>query len=209
MGGYPIRHIPRRDAMPAVATCFIVIAISLLDAGASVPLTATGTLRWKKHAHYMGESMSYIRRAECTVLPHSLTSPTSKILGGLAGCARRRALARRTTRVSIQAGHHPLMRMNRPSWAVWMSGPYLISCCARPCVPAPRSRCACKCRAQGLAGARDIRYVGEGADGAIACVLTFEGELDDAQRTRLADIAERTPVTLTLKRGLAITTTLG
>jgi len=76
-------------------------------------------------------------------------------------------------------------------------------------VPAPRSRCACKCRAQGLAGARDIRYVGEGADGAIACVLTFEGELDDAERTRLADIAERTPVTLTLKRGLAITTTLG
>ena len=150
--------------------------------GASVPLTATGTLRWKKHAHYMGESMSYIRRAECTVLPRSLTSPTSKILGGLAGCARRRALARRTTRVSIQAGHHPLMRMNRPSWAVWMSGPYPISCCARPCVPAPRSRCACKCRAQGLAGARDIRYVGEGADGAIACVLTFEGELDDAQR---------------------------
>ena len=55
----------------------------------------------------------------------------------------------------------------------------------------------------------DIRYIGEGADGAIARVLTLEGELDDAQRARLADIAERTPVTLTLKRGLAITTTLG
>jgi putative redox protein len=39
-------------------------------------------------------------------------------------------------------------------------------------------------------------------------VLRFEGELDEGSRARLADIAERTPVTLTLKQGLAITTTL-
>lgn len=32
--------------------------------------------------------------------------------------------------------------------------------------------------------------------------------LDDEQRARMADIAERTPVTLTLKAGLPITTTL-
>jgi putative redox protein len=38
--------------------------------------------------------------------------------------------------------------------------------------------------------------------------LTFEGELDEEQRARLADVAERTPVTLTLKQGLPITTTL-
>jgi putative redox protein len=44
--------------------------------------------------------------------------------------------------------------------------------------------------------------------GAIARVVKFEGELDEAQRARLADIAERTPVTLTLKQGLAITTTM-
>jgi putative redox protein len=44
--------------------------------------------------------------------------------------------------------------------------------------------------------------------GAIARVLSFAGELDAAQRARLADIAERTPVTLTLKQGLAITTTI-
>lgn len=37
--------------------------------------------------------------------------------------------------------------------------------------------------------------------------LTIAG-LDDAQKARLADIAERTPVTLTLKGGLPITTTL-
>jgi putative redox protein len=38
--------------------------------------------------------------------------------------------------------------------------------------------------------------------------IRLEGDLDSAQRTRLADIAERTPVTLTLKQGVRITTTL-
>jgi putative redox protein len=37
--------------------------------------------------------------------------------------------------------------------------------------------------------------------------LQFDGELEDAQRARLAEIAERTPVTLTLKQGVTITTT--
>jgi putative redox protein len=46
------------------------------------------------------------------------------------------------------------------------------------------------------------------SEGAIARALTFEGDLDDQQRARLADVAERTPVTLTLKQGLQITTTL-
>lgn len=54
-----------------------------------------------------------------------------------------------------------------------------------------------------------VRFKREGKGGAIARVLSFEGELDDEQRARLADIAERTPVTLTLKQGLVITTTLG
>lgn len=39
-------------------------------------------------------------------------------------------------------------------------------------------------------------------------VLRLEGNLSDEQRARFADIAERTPVTLTLKRGLPILTTL-
>jgi putative redox protein len=39
-------------------------------------------------------------------------------------------------------------------------------------------------------------------------VLKCDGELDDQQRARLADIAERTPVTLTLNQGLAIKTSL-
>lgn len=38
--------------------------------------------------------------------------------------------------------------------------------------------------------------------------LHLKGDLDDEQRARLADIAERTPVTLTLKGGADISTTL-
>jgi putative redox protein len=38
--------------------------------------------------------------------------------------------------------------------------------------------------------------------------LRLTGDLDQAQRARLADVAERTPVTLTLKQGAAITTIL-
>jgi putative redox protein len=38
--------------------------------------------------------------------------------------------------------------------------------------------------------------------------VTLEGALDDAQRARLADIAERTPVTLVVKRGTPVHTTL-
>ena len=53
-----------------------------------------------------------------------------------------------------------------------------------------------------------MRFSGTGKEGAIARVLTFDGDLSEEQRARLADIAERTPVTLTLKNGVAITATL-
>ncbi len=53
-----------------------------------------------------------------------------------------------------------------------------------------------------------MHFKQEGKAGAIARVLSIEGDLDNEQRARLADIAERTPVTLTLKQGVAITTTL-
>ncbi len=39
-------------------------------------------------------------------------------------------------------------------------------------------------------------------------MLKLEGSLSDEQRQRMAEIAERTPVTLTLKKGLPIVTTL-
>jgi putative redox protein len=54
----------------------------------------------------------------------------------------------------------------------------------------------------------DVHFKKAGHEETIDRVLKFDGELDDQQRARLADIAERTPVTLTLKQGLAIKTSL-
>ncbi len=55
----------------------------------------------------------------------------------------------------------------------------------------------------------DLHFVRDGDKQHIDRVLRFDGALDDAQKARLADIAERTPVTLTLKGGLPINTRLG
>lgn len=52
-----------------------------------------------------------------------------------------------------------------------------------------------------------LRLTGGKDDRRIERVLTIEG-LDADQRARLADVAERTPVTLTMKGGIAIDTRL-
>ena len=54
----------------------------------------------------------------------------------------------------------------------------------------------------------DVYLELHGQNRAVTRKLRLEGDLDQAQRARLADIAERTPVTLTLKQGVMITTTL-
>jgi putative redox protein len=54
----------------------------------------------------------------------------------------------------------------------------------------------------------DVHFVREGDKHHIDRVLTIEGGVDAEQKKRMADIAERTPVTLTLKGGLEIRTTL-
>jgi len=54
----------------------------------------------------------------------------------------------------------------------------------------------------------DVDLVRDERETAMTRLVTVEGDLDSRQRARLADIAERTPVTLTLKRGARITTTL-
>jgi putative redox protein len=52
----------------------------------------------------------------------------------------------------------------------------------------------------------DVDLVQNERETAITRLVTLEGDLDSQQRARLADIVERTPVTLTLKRGARITT---
>jgi putative redox protein len=54
----------------------------------------------------------------------------------------------------------------------------------------------------------DVHFVREGDRQHIDRVLTIEGGVDAEQKKRMADIAERTPVTLTLKGGLEIRTKL-
>jgi len=54
----------------------------------------------------------------------------------------------------------------------------------------------------------DIHFGRDGENEIINRVLHIEGRLDETQRSRMADIAERTPVTLTLKNGLEIRTRL-
>ncbi|MGH9550663.1 MAG: OsmC family protein [Terriglobales bacterium] len=54
----------------------------------------------------------------------------------------------------------------------------------------------------------DVQYMRDGESERIERKLKLDGDLTEEQRKRMADIAERTPVTLTLKRGLPITTEL-
>ena len=54
----------------------------------------------------------------------------------------------------------------------------------------------------------ELRFFHQGDASRIERIITLEGDLTDEQRARLADIAERTPVTLTLKSGMTIHTEL-
>ena len=53
-----------------------------------------------------------------------------------------------------------------------------------------------------------MRHLKDGDTARIERVLTLTGDLSDEQRARLADIAERTPVTLAIKAGVPVETTL-
>jgi len=54
----------------------------------------------------------------------------------------------------------------------------------------------------------DLQYFREGKSFRIERAMQLDGSLDGEQRVRMADIAERTPVTLALKAGATINTTL-
>ena len=109
--------------------------------------------------------------------------------------------------VSIEAGHHQLQADEPDKLGGRDVGPapYELLCSALCACTAITLRMYAQ-RKQWLLSAVQVDV--DFKDGAITRVLTFEGELDKEQRSRLADVAERTPVTLTLKQGLPITTTL-
>ncbi|MFJ9947190.1 OsmC family protein [Kitasatospora sp. NPDC091207] len=52
-----------------------------------------------------------------------------------------------------------------------------------------------------------LGYETDGSRGRVSRLVAFTGALDDAQRARLLDVCERTPVTLALRAGVTIDTT--
>lgn len=126
--------------------------------------------------------------------------------------ARARAdIGAKNFEVAITAGRHQLTADERPDLGGQDAGPapYEILCAAL---------CACTSITLRMYAVRkgwplealhvDVLFTVDDKGGAIARSLRLSGPLDDGQRARLADIAERTPVTMTLKQGLPIVTTL-
>lgn len=113
--------------------------------------------------------------------------------------------------VAITAGHHELNADESIALGGKDAGPgpYELLCSALCACTAITLRMYAERKQWPLRGLHvAVHFKRSGDEEGIDRVLKLDGELDDRQRARLADVAERTPVTLTLKRGLRITTTL-
>ena len=112
---------------------------------------------------------------------------------------------------ALVAGHHSLTSDEGPALGGQDTGaaPHELLCAALGACTAITLRMYALRKAWPLEAAHvDVLYRLEGEKRTITRRLRLDGALDEAQRARLADIAERTPVTLTLKQGVAITTIL-
>ena len=114
--------------------------------------------------------------------------------------------------VSIRAGRHELAADESRSLGGLDTapGPYDLVLAGLAACTAITLKMYAQRKSWPLAAARVELHLGrdDPAGARIDRVIELEGELSDEQRSRLADIAERTPVTLTLKGGIAIHTTL-
>jgi putative redox protein len=112
--------------------------------------------------------------------------------------------------VAILAGHHELSADESLEFGGQDAGPapYELLCSALCACTAITLRMYAERKQWPLSGVHvDAHFNRTDNEEGIDRILKFEGDLNDDQRARLADIAERTPVTLTLKQGIRITTT--
>jgi putative redox protein len=112
---------------------------------------------------------------------------------------------------NISTGHHKFMADEGPELGGKDAGPApydLLTSALGACTVITLRMYAERKQWPVTAVHADVHYVREGDKQHIDRVLTIEGAVDDEQKKRMADIAERTPVTLTLKRSMEIRTKL-
>lgn len=113
--------------------------------------------------------------------------------------------------VNVRAGHHDLFGDEPVSAGGGDKGPspFALVLSGLAACTAITLRMYAERKNWPLSGlALELEYFRDGKSFRIERALHVEGDLDGEQRARLADIAERTPVTLALKAGTTINTTL-
>ncbi len=114
-------------------------------------------------------------------------------------------------RTDIVTGHHSLVADEGPGLGGQDAGPApydLLTSALAACTAITLRMYAERKQWAVTAVTVDVHFVRNGDSQHIDRVLSIEGAVDGEQKKRMADIAERTPVTLTLKGGLEIRTNL-
>ncbi len=112
---------------------------------------------------------------------------------------------------SIATGHHALAADEGPDLGGKDAGPApydLLTSALGACTVITLRMYAERKQWPVTAVHADIHFVRQDKVESIDRTLRIEGALDEEQKKRMADIAERTPVTLTLKRSMEIRTKL-
>ena len=114
-------------------------------------------------------------------------------------------------KVDLQAGRHPLTADEPPAHGGADAGPapFELLLSGLAACTAITLRMFAERKGWDLKGVDvDVRMSREGDQAHIDRTLSLHGELAVEQRERLLEIAEKTPVTLAVKNGVAIATTL-